>query len=58
MDAFSEETDDEYKLKLFGLASRQMNDEFKLLVDELARLFGENGCGGHTNVDKCGFELE
>lgn len=58
MDAFSDDTDDEYKLKLFGLASRQMNDVFRLLVDALERLLGENACGGQTNVDRCGFELD
>jgi hypothetical protein len=30
---FNDDTDDPYKLKLFGLASRQMCDEFKLLVE-------------------------
>lgn len=60
--AFNDDTDDEYKLKLFGLASRQMNDEFRLLLDVV--LFALVLCASAADVfglhpnDSCGFDVE
>lgn len=57
--AFNDDTDVEYKLKLFGLASRQMYDEFKLLLDVLAvRFVCRNEVDAHDENDSCGFDVE
>lgn len=55
--AFNDDTDVEYKLKLFGLASRQMNDEFKLLLDVALCAAVDDALGAHPN-DNCGFDVE
>lgn len=50
--AFNDDTDVEYKLKLFGLASRQMYDEFRLLFDVLpVRLLCKNEFDVHDDND-------
>lgn len=57
--AFNDDTDVEYILKLFGLASRQMYDEFRLLHDVLpVRLLCMYAFDVHDENDSCGFDVE
>lgn len=57
--AFNDDIDVEYKLKLFGLASRQIYDEFRLLLDVLpVRPLFKYEFDVHDENDSCGFEVE
>ncbi len=55
-DVFRDDTDVEYMLKLFGLASRHMYDEFRLPDDVFFWLF-TNEVDEHMN-GSCGFDVE
>lgn len=58
----SDEIEDEYKLKLFGLASRQINELFRLLVEFCRRAPAPpgivRGTTGLQSRGRCGLEVE